>query len=350
MPHDPDDDLRSRDERAAERLLAALEAGGLPETVGAARAGADEPDELLARLYTELLGLMPLALDERPPSPELRARVLAAASDEATVDAAGPEAEDPEGAEDREEPAVAAFPRAAAAGRTAGGREVSVDPAGEWQRVAGGGPRRPAGDPGGAPPPTAVPRWFAAAAAALTLALVGLGLFAGWLHGRLDVQERTIAGLRASLEQTERRADALAAAQDDLERLRLDLASQLALVSTPGVEVCPLRPVGETAEDDALGLLFLSNAQREWYVRVARLDPPPEGRIYVLWFQMDRDRYVSAGVLEPGPDEAIQLSGTEMPTPDEMTGAAVTLERAGAQVDRPAGPVVLFGDERIGMV
>ena len=318
MPHDPHDDPRTREERAAERVLGALEASRLPGAAGAVDAGAGEPDgpdELLGRLYTELLGVVPLALDERPPAPGLRQRVLAAASDEATLDAVatrGGEVEDgAAGLEDRR--AAAAFPPAA-------------------------------------PPRAVVPHRLAAAAAALALALVGLGVFAGWLHGRLDVQERTIADLRSSLEETERRADALAAAQDDLERRRLDLASQLALVSTPGVEVCPLRPVGETAEDDALGLLFLSNAQREWYVRVARLDPPPEGRVYVLWFQMDGDRYVSAGRLEPGAGETIGLSGTEMPTPDEMTGAAVTLERAGPPPDRPAGPVVLFGDERIGMV
>jgi len=337
------------------RLLGELEAAGMPEAAGGPRPGEDEPDELLARLYTELLGALPLALDERPPPPALRERVLAAVSDEATVDAVGARAAAPiaasegaGGAGDRgpsavAPPAAAGAPGpAAAAGAAAAERRLA-------ERRAERAPRpRPAGPP--APHRAAIPRWLAAAAAVLALALVGLGVFAGWLHGRLDAQERVIAGLRSTLEETERRADALSAAQDELERRRLDLASQLALVSTPGVEVCPLRPMGETAETDALGLLFLSNPEREWYVRVARLDPAPEGRAYVLWFQVGDDRYVAAGVLEPGPDDAVHLSGTEMPMPEDMTGAAITLERAGEQPPRPAGPVVLFGNERIGMI
>ena len=350
MPHDSDDELRSREERVAERLLGALEGGEAPRAP--ARSGGDEPDELLARLYTELLGVLPLALDERPPSPDLRERVLAAASDEATVDADGPRrVEFPERAAGREGvgPAAGSPPAAAAAAGTAGAAR-----GGRRRAAPGPGPRgagrHGAGSPAQAPRRTAVPRRLAAAAAVLALALVGLGVFAGWLHGRLDAQDRTIAGLRASLEETERRAEALGVAQDDLERRRLDLASQLALVSTPGVEVCPLRPAGDPPRTGALGLLFLSNPGREWYVRVARLEPPPEGQVYVLWFQMGEDRYVPGGVLEPGSDDAAQLSGAEMPTAEEMTGAAVTLERAGELVERPAGPRVLFGDERVGML
>jgi anti-sigma-K factor RskA len=85
-----------------------------------------------------------------------------------------------------------------------------------------------------------------------------------------------------------------------------------------------------------------------WLVSVHDLEPAPEGAVYVLWF-LGRDQPRRAGVLAPGPDRAAQMSAETMPGHEAMTGVAVTLETT-PQTERPSGPMLLFGDQRISII
>ena len=284
---------------AADAALAALAAPALPADAD------DEGVDPLARLYADLLGLVPYELDERPPAPGVKARVLAAARGEAERRAS-----------------VTAFPRRVAA---AAEDETS---------------RRPP-----------LPRWLLATAAALALAVAGLGIATGVLAGRLETQQADLVRLADELDASRRRAELLAVAQGALERRSLGLATQLALVANPGVEVCPLGPVGaDPLHPQARGLLFLSMADRQWYVRVANLEAAPPGRVYRLWFLTADGGAMPGGELQPGPDEGISLGGRRLPDPAVMSGVAITLERQGEDPHRPTGPTILFGDEKMTII
>ena len=129
-----------------------------------------------------------------------------------------------------------------------------------------------------------------------------------------------------------------------------DLSDRLALVATPGVEVCPLRPQGGSPlYPEAKGLLFISGPSEQWYVRVADLEPPPAGRTYRLWFVFG-DEARSVGELLPGRDDAVVLAGRAVKSRREMTAALVTLEPAGQSAQRPTGPTILYGDEKMDMI
>jgi hypothetical protein len=286
---------RDEERRAADAALAALAAP-------ASRPGGADP---LARLYAELLGLVAYELDERPPAPGLKSRVLAAARGEAERRAS-----------------VRAFP-------------LRLAPA--------------AAEEGGRRPP--LPRWLAVAAAALVLAVLGLGAVTAALVRQLDDQGAALVRLAGELGDSRRQAELLARSQGALERRSLSLASQLALVANPGVEVCPLGPVGANPlHPQARGLLFLSMADRQWYVRVANLEPAPPGRVYRLWFLTADGGAMPGGELEPGPNDGISLAGRRLPDPAIMTGATITLERLGEDPHRPSGPTILFGDEKMAIL
>lgn len=289
---------REEERRAADAALAALAA---PPS----RPGGEEAEDPLARLYAELLGLVAYELDERPPAPEVKGRVLAAARGEAERRAS-----------------VRAFP-------------LRLAPAA-------------AADAGRRPP---LPRWLAATAAALVLAVLGLGAVTVTLVRQLDDQGAALVRLAGELGDSRRQAELLARSQGALERRSLSLASQLALVANPGVEVCPLGPVGsDPLHPQARGLLFLSMADRQWYVRVANLEPAPPGRVYRLWFLTADGGAMPGGELQPGPNDGISLAGRRLPDPAIMTGATITLERRGEDPHRPTGPTILFGDEKMAIL
>lgn len=286
---------REEERRAADAALAVLAAP--PSRPG------EEADDPLARLYAELLGLVAYELDERPPAPEVKSRVLAAARGEAERLAS-----------------VRAFP-------------LRLAPAAAAEEAV----RRPP-----------LPRWLAAVAAALILAVLGLGAVTVTLVRQLDEQGAALVRLAGELGDSRRQAELLARSQGALERRSLSLASQLALVANPGVEVCPLGPVGSAPlHPQARGLLFLSMADRQWYVRVANLEPAPPGRVYRLWFLTADGGAMPGGELQPGPDDGISLAGRRLPDPAIMTGATITLERRGEDPHRPTGPTILFGDEKM---
>lgn len=319
-----------REERAILEALAALEAGE-PRTAGGERAGEAEDAVAAAdvRTYTELLGVLPRGLEPVTPSPEGRERLMAAVR--AHRAGAGP-----------------AGAGIAGAG-TAGGAADSGAGA-DSSPGTGAGPlpfRRPEPEP----LPGEVrsdrrgaPRWLLPLAAALAALAFGL---AGWLGVRVAEQEATIAELTEELSAAGERAELLERANADLASGREELRHQLTLATSLGMVACPLKPMDDDFPE-VRGLLVMSPDGGPWLVSVHDLEPPPEGASYVLWF-LGRDRPRRVGVLAPGPDRAAQISAETMPGHEAMTGVAVTLERT-PRPERPSGPMLLFGDDRISII
>ncbi len=296
-------------------ILAALEAleGGTGEPVTPHEPS--ETAETLARLYTEVLGLVACDLEPSAPRPETRSLLLAAVARESgihvlpTVD---PTPVDPIPAPAvRPIPAPAPLPRVALA------------------------PAVPAVPPGRSTAPRRGRRWPLALAASVALVLAGLS---GWLVQQRAEQEVTIESLRSELAGERRKAEkALAEAaesQVEVERMR----SNFVLVTAPAVTISPLRPDGATASP-ARGTLFVAPDHQHWYLALHGLPPATAGRDYQLWWVAD-EGIISGGTFDTRPGETLELSSATMPanTRDVM----ITLETDGGSA-APSSPPILRG-------
>lgn len=176
--------------------------------------------------------------------------------------------------------------------------------------------------------------WLLPLAATLIVAL--LGVSAG-LWSRLDDQSRRIARLTERVEELSAEPAAVAV------QARLEALEQyLRVVSTPGVEVCPLRLTATQASSSATrGILYVAPNHQHWYLALSGLPPAPEGQSYHLWFFVD-GRPVSAGAFEVRPGEIVRLGSDTMPEGARAVG--VTLEPR-EEMERPSSEPILFGDE-----
>lgn len=176
--------------------------------------------------------------------------------------------------------------------------------------------------------------WLLPLAATLVVAL--LAVSAG-LWARLDEQNRRMARL------TQRVEELSAAPATSTVQARLDaMEEHLRVVSTPGVEVCPLRlRAAEVTHSAARGILYVAPDHQHWYLALSGLRPAPEGRSYHLWFFVD-GRPVSAGAFEARSGEIIRLGSDTMPEGTQAVG--ITLEPR-KEMERPSGEPILFGDE-----
>jgi hypothetical protein len=287
--------------------LAALEGRSAPAFVPAARRGAspkgapeagarDGGDaaeaETLARLYHELLGLLPAALPPAVVPPEIKRRLMAA---------------------------IQAAP-AGLAGESGAVTAASSPPA--RPRAAAVEPRR-----------TRARRWPTALAAALILALLGAS---GWLVLGLRQQGETIAGLGRQRDEARRQAGE---AESRLARLTAEIGrmrDRVAVVASPGVEACALKPV-MPAMSGAHGMLFVAADHQHWYMSLRGLPPAGGNRVYQLWFVADQGP-VSGGTFTGEPGQPMDLSSERMPAGTKAV--RVTLEN-GAGAAAPSGPDVL---------
>jgi hypothetical protein len=173
---------------------------------------------------------------------------------------------------------------------------------------------------------------------AATLAVAALGL-SGWLGYQMQEQNGELARLRTEAAQAKGR-DA------ELTRLREEVKSfesNVALVSSPSVLVCPLRAAdGSTAAPlGARAVLFVAADHQHWYFTARGLKESPAGQEYQLWF-MAGGRPVSGGTFAMKAGEPAHLGSTTMPA--GTTAVSITLERRGGAV-LPSGPQVLLGDQ-----
>lgn len=174
-------------------------------------------------------------------------------------------------------------------------------------------------------------RWLLPLAAGLALLAVG---FAASMVSTVRDQREQLASLRGELERASAGPVALVS---DLEAARQNLG----LVSSRGVEVCALRPMGTSdgAGDRPYGLLFVAADHQHWYVRVGGLDPAPD-RFYRVWFETD-EGLVPAGNLV---GSELELSSPTMP--QGTRAVHVSLERE-SDASTPSDEIVLFGDDMI---
>jgi hypothetical protein len=303
-------------------ILAALEA--LERSSDSPGGGATRPDELsesdtLARLYAEVLGLMPFELDPVEPSPEVRTRLMSLIQGDETQPA-------PELARAAQAAAVAAS--AAPAVPTAVPSRPS-QPSQPSQEVR---VQRPVQGP--------VPRrkrsqWPLALAATLAFLLLGLS---AWLYLQLGEQRQTIAQLEQQLDTERTRADQAVAEARRIEASRLDLQEKFALITSPAVEVSPMRAVGEPPlQPHARGILFVASDHQHWYMALHGLRPAENGQAYKLWFLADQGP-VSGGSFTAQPGTPLDLSSKHMPAGTK--GVLVTLEED-PKAAVPTGPEIL---------
>jgi Anti-sigma-K factor rskA len=280
-----------------------LERGADPSA--AARPRGDETAETLARLYTEVLGLIPSGLDPVAPGGGARDRLLAAIG-------AAPAAEP--------RPLPAPAPAPVAAPPVAVAPPAAAPPRPQPRSVPGPLPRRHS-------------RWPLALAAVLALAFLGTSV---WLWQLQQGQAAEIARLRQDLA-TQRELAGKASSEGQEARTEMEkMRARFALVTSPAVEVRPLRPVGGQ-QPNARGLLFVAPDHQHWYLALEGLEPPVEGGVYKLWWMTEQGPH-DGGSLAAQSGEKIQMSSDAMPA--GITAVVVTLEPTPA-TDRPSGPEIL---------
>jgi hypothetical protein len=308
-----------REDRAILEALAALDAEA-PET--ASRAGARaaagpwggsaeeaEAEETLRRLYLETLGLLAYAAEPAAPPPGARERLLAALEE-----GRGRPAEPP------------AAPRAAV---------VPFAPPEAPERPARSGVEEPIRRPA----PRRRGRMGALAALAAVLLVAAAGV-AGWLYLELD----RARGALAQLEEERSRLAERLSRQEDLIHRGGQIDGVLAAVSTPGVEVCPLHPMGDPpVAPGAFAILYMPPGSGTWYLLGSNLRPA-EG-VYVVWLNTPRGD-VPAGVLESGEQSILELDAAALGDLSGLTSITVTVEPS-PDMPEPQGPMVLYGDEKM---
>jgi hypothetical protein len=287
--------------------------------------GADEASQTLARLYTEVLGLLPYELDPVAPSPAVQERLMAIVAGDETQAIDGDAAHAANAAHVANTTGTAAAPAAIAA------PIAPIASASTPAAAQAAPPRRLALPRAAEMPPRRRSRWPLALAAALILALLGVS---GWLYQGLREQGQTIASLSRELAEARRESGELARVRTEMA----DLQGKLSLVTSPAVEIHPLRPSGlEPVQPRARGLFFVAEDHQHWYLSVDNLEPARPGQEYQLWFIADTGP-VSAGTFTAAPGAPIALSSEHMP--EGTRAVIITLERErGAAA--PTGPEIL---------
>jgi anti-sigma-K factor RskA len=283
-------------------ILAAVESleRGIDAPGGGARG--DESAETLARLYTEVLGLLPFELAPVEPSSEVRERLMAVVHGDETQPAPGtaPAVVSPRSSQEVRPPRPAPAPQAVPAARRRAPR-----------------------------------RWPQLLAAVLCLWLLGISV---WLFLQVRQQGQTIARLEQELIDERARAEDAVAEARKLQSSALDLREKFQLVTSPAVEVSPMRPAGpQPLQPGARGVLFVASDHQHWYLSLEGLAPAGPGKTYKLWFVADQGP-VSAGSFTARPGAPVELSSKTMPAGTRQT--LVTLEEDPAAA-APAGPEIL---------
>jgi hypothetical protein len=321
-------------------ILAAVEALGRESEAPGAPPRADLDDtteETRARLYTEVLGLIPYELAPVAPSAGVKARLMAAI-----------QPEKPEEAQDARDPApptLAEPIRLTSVPPVQPPRAGNVPTPAPFPSVPPAGVVRPASQEYRIPRPTSLTppprrvvrpaRWPLALAASLALVFAG---FSAVLYLQLGQQRDTIDALGRQLDLERGRAASAVKQARQSEADALSLREKFALITSPAVEASPMRPpAAHPLQPAARGVLFVASDHQHWYLCLHGVEPAPAGKTYKLWFVANAGT-VSGGVFTARPGEPVELSSKEMPAGTKAV--KVTLE-ADPQTPKPAGPEVL---------
>lgn len=180
-------------------------------------------------------------------------------------------------------------------------------------------------------------RWLAAAAALFAVGAGALATSIWRANERLDVR------LAHSEALVERLHQALEVADVELGTAR----SRLGVVTAVETSLCALRPPPQSPVGEARGVLWVASDHQHWFLVVDGL-APVEGHTFEVWFLVgDQKTPVSGGRFAVQVGQPVDLGSPEMPT--DTRAVAVTLEPEDG-LAAPEGPMVLFGDEMVGMV
>lgn len=272
----------------------------------------NEIDGFLRRLYTDAVALVAYSLEPAPPPARLRAAVFSLTVGETTQEVES-DAATPDGA------AAVAPP---------------APPSGEALRPAAvATAERPAAGPGSAPAGRAGRGWLALAAL-FALALVGAGVWIGYLQSELAAQ-----GARLAWAEREGKGRA-----DAAERELRQLEQKLELVTSPAVTVFHLRcPGGSGPGATANANVYVSADRKRWDLDVKGLTPQPPGRDYQLWFLVG-DETRSGGCFTVEDGEIVLLNPASFPP--GTTGVAISVEPKGGS-QRPTTPPILVSEEPV---
>jgi hypothetical protein len=277
------DPTKERDAAILDRLLEALNrSAGEPERL--LDELTDEDERRVCREYLETIGLLAYEAEPMSLAPEVKERLM--------------------GALEPVRATVAPFP-------STGSRSPRVERGSRWHD------------------------WALPLAAGLVFALLGLS---GWQYVQLERQRESIDRLAGQLDQAHQQTARLAEYQGRLE----SVDSRLALVTSSGVEVCTLKPVGDPAPAESRGVLFVASDRQHWYLKIDGLLPCPQGRSYQVWFINKEGVTVSGGTFDPKVGVRVELSSETMPA--GTVAVSITLEPAGGSPE-PSGPAVLYGDD-----
>jgi len=319
-----------------------------------------ESAETLTRLYTEALGLFP-GEHATPPPPRLKERLMAIVHGDETQEVEPAAAPEPEPEPPPVLPPVAAPPEPPPPAVQAPPPPPAAPPApvasmaSAPRRPASGGYPRPVAAPppppvapvvpaasGPAPPPPVLrpvrrSRWILPLAAMLFLAL---GLSGFLLYG-LWQQGEKIGDLTRDRNELAQRLKSTGASLDGMRKEMADLRARAALMTSPGVEIMPLKPTGQVPlPEGAYGMLFVAADHQHWHLALHGLTPAPAGRRYQLWFVSPQGTE-SGGTFTAMPGTPMDLSSERMPA--GIQAITVTLESAAATPAgiAPSGPEAL---------
>jgi anti-sigma-K factor RskA len=165
--------------------------------------------------------------------------------------------------------------------------------------------------------------WLAAAASLVLL--IGVGLYAASLRGRLaTAEERYLAAARE---------------RGDLERRAEQSEALLAAVTAPASRVIELAAARPQAPS---GRMFWDVAHNRWTFVAHHLPAVGEGREYQLWLITTDQRKIPAGTFRPDAGGAAVVQATYALAADSLGAVAVTEEPAGG-LPQPSGAIIIAG-------
>lgn len=328
-------------------------------------------DEALVREYTELLGLLPHALEPAVPSLSTKVRLLAVVGGDAAAsgtmrrrEAHRPGTSDPatdgRSVEEltfqtarpsvQEQPAWDGDVDASQDGLSAVDVTLHHGTVGESvddlpATVSDLSARRAevAAEVGGSSSARSRSTPWLAWGMAAMLAFCMLGL--GYLAGEARQQQATIARLQADLQERAAAGDDL-----DIEGLLAELATskrRLAMVTEVAQSAYPMRTVSTTpdAKSRPEGIIYVCGQHQQWYLNVKGLEPPSPGKEYHLWFMTDGGT-IDGGTLDVEPGAQAVKEASSMPSGTH--GFSITLEDVGPH-EAPEGLMVLLGEQAVSL-
>lgn len=313
-------------------ILAALEQLSAPD--GAVPEGmlADDVPAELVREHTELLGLLPYALEPEAPRPEVKAALMARLGE-----ASAPVAEKPVDEMTLRMATQPASAQPASAQPMATHEERAFDDVTLHQGKARVGAQGTDIRNVVAPSRYSARRSNRAAmalAAVLAVCLVGMG----YLYGQNQQQSQEISELVAHLDSVRQDNETAVANVDRLSR-------ELTMVTTIARQVYPLRPAKTSNNltsnnDKSSALVFVCGQHQKWLLSVRNADRASVGEEYHLWFKTP-DGMKHAGIVQLE-DGAGTLEAPQMPVGTQ--GFILTLEEGESTPPEP-GRTVLVSNE-----